>query len=154
MTGVVLALAGLTCGDGGPGAGAATAPVALASLEEQSRTSRLGIQVAVCRLTRERGVVRMSYAFEWTSEVSGFIFLRHFGTLTLSYWDAQGKQVECNPDSSARHVAYLVDGGFASMRRRRFEGQGAFTPPPGAKRFAFELTGSGAITKPVPLPPE
>jgi hypothetical protein len=28
MTSIVLALAGLTCGDGGPGAGAATAPVA------------------------------------------------------------------------------------------------------------------------------
>ena len=28
MTGIVLALAGLTCGDGGPGAGGATAPVA------------------------------------------------------------------------------------------------------------------------------
>jgi hypothetical protein len=27
MTGVVLALAGLTCGDGGPGRGAATAPM-------------------------------------------------------------------------------------------------------------------------------
>src|SRR5437870_3219307 len=29
MTGMVLALAGLTCGDGGPGIGAATAPVAV-----------------------------------------------------------------------------------------------------------------------------
>jgi hypothetical protein len=152
MAGIVLALAGLTCGDGGPGTGAAWEPVAAASLEEQSRTSRLGIQVAVCRLARDGRVVRMTYAFEWTSEVSGFIFIRAFGNLTLSYWDAHGKRVECRPGLGGRRVTYIVDEGFTYMRRRRFEGEAVFAPPPGAKRFAFELTGSGAVTKPVPLP--
>jgi hypothetical protein len=45
MTGFVLALAGLTCGDGGPGAGAATAAVAESPMPldgEWEGTARLG----------------------------------------------------------------------------------------------------------------
>jgi hypothetical protein len=42
MAGIVLALAGLTCGDGGPGVGAATAPATVSLVGEWTGTERLG----------------------------------------------------------------------------------------------------------------
>jgi hypothetical protein len=60
MTGLVLALAGLTCGDGGPRAGAATARVTAGLDGEWSGTWDNGNGTPPLRVRLRRGVIRFS----------------------------------------------------------------------------------------------
>ncbi len=59
MTGVVLALAGLTCGDGGPGMGAATAPawVNPCAREWEGHPWGDGRPILLCRYRLRKGVL-------------------------------------------------------------------------------------------------
>jgi hypothetical protein len=104
VTGVVLALAGLTCSDGGPGLGPATAPVTVSLVGEWTGTERFGVadpNSAVLRggrLTTYGGCVPVGGACVVSTDRRG---------RTRAAWGGLGFRVSWRQEGRAPPTVYL-----------------------------------------------
>jgi hypothetical protein len=116
------------------------------ALEEESASDVFaGLQLTVRSLNKDGARLHLVFAFEWAGEPD-FWFWRPWTALQLSYWDAEGRELE----PSAVEFVWVSEA-FRRRKVRYFEDAVVIDLPKGARYVAYMLRPE-LMTRKVALP--